>query len=128
MKIPSSSSGLLNYNSKQESKIVLKTQHLFGNFTTRLNSSDKIWFKGTLKTFPSSSQHHHETNDLLACKNDKRTRIEVSSIGCLQCLDKNLSPVTQSSMFNIDNQPLESLRRGFKYLLNSLFYPMITIK
>ncbi|KAG5673677.1 hypothetical protein PVAND_003703 [Polypedilum vanderplanki] len=125
--IQSKSSGLLNYNTKQDSKVVLKAHHIFGNFTTRLNSSDKIWFKGALKTFPSSS-HNHEISDLLACKNDKHTRIEVNSIGCLQCLDKNLLPVTQNSMFNIDNQPLESLRRGFKYLLNSLFYPMITFK
>jgi wolfamin len=123
VKIPSATgSGLLNLNGKQDSKIVLRAEHAFGNLTTKLVQSDKIWFKGTIKTSLSS-----QSDDLLACKHDKRIRININSLGCLICADKTLVPITLNPIFNIDNH-LRDMRRGFKYLLNVLFYPVVTFK
>lgn len=120
VKISSQNTGILS--PRHESKIILKADHIFGNFTSRINSSDKVWFKGILRTTTKS-------DDLLTCKNSdlKLTRIELNSIGCLHCSDKSLSPITITSKWNIENH-IKDLQRGIKYLLNVLFNPLVTFK
>lgn len=122
--------GILNLNSRQESKIVIKAEHAFGNFTQRINASDKIWFKGILKTSLSSRaddfivQKSQATENL---KNSKHTRVDLTAIGCLQCSDKDLLPISIKSNLKIENR-LKDLRRALKYLLNVLFNPLVTFK
>lgn len=124
-----SSKGLLNLNGRQESKIVIKAQHVFGNFTQRINSSDKIWFKGILRTSLSSKsddfvvQKPQEDN----FKARKHTRVELTAIGCIQCSDKNLTPISTKGNQKMENR-LKDLRRAFKYFLNVLFNPLFTFK
>jgi wolfamin len=119
------SSGILNLNAKQETKIILKALHSFGNFTSGLNASDKIWFRGKLKTVLASEF------DNIGCKNqdknDKLTRIDVQSIGCLHCVDKNLTPIVTNRKLNVESS-LKDLQRGIKYFLNALFNPLVTFK
>lgn len=119
----SSNTGGLFQNSIQ---IVLKAEHSFGNFTSSLNSSDKIWFKGKLKTYVASSK----TGEFLCKSQEKRGKysyVDLTSIGCLHCADKNLLPVEIASNYNLDNN-LKHLGRGIKYMLNILFNPLITFK
>lgn len=122
--------GILNLNSKAESKIVIRADHAFGNFTQRINSSDKIWFKAILKTSLASRsddfimQKPHEPEN---SNNWKFTSVELTSIGCLQCTDRNLSPISIKSNLKYENR-LRDLRRAFKYLLNVLFNPLVTFK
>lgn len=118
----SSNSGLLNLHPRHESKIILKASHAFGNFTSRINSSDKIWFKGTLKTLFTSKSH-----DLLSCKNHHSTRIILNSMGCHQCSEKSLSSFSIASNFSVDNY-LKDFQRGVKYLLNVLLNPLVRFK
>lgn len=108
--------GGLFQNSRHESKIILKAEHDFGNFTSSINPADKIWFKGNLKTSMASTNN---------CKG--YSYVYLSSIGCHRCADKNLLPMEISSNFNIDRN-LKHLRRGIKYMLNILFNPLITFK
>lgn len=121
VKMPSTSSGGLFQNSRHESKIILEADHAYGNFTSKINTSDKIWFKGTLKALIA--------NDHLSCKNRehewKIPRVELNSIGCMLCADKNVSPI--STKYKIDGY-MKDLKRGIKYGLNQLFYPLITFK
>lgn len=129
MKMSSVTTGGLFQNTRQESKIILKAEHSFGNFTSNINSSDKIWFKGKLKTSMASSS---KTGELFSsCKNNenrgKYSYVYLNSIGCLHCADKNLLPVGITSKFNLDNN-LKHLSRGLKYMLNILFNPLITFK
>lgn len=122
--------GILNLNSRHESKVVIKAAHAFGNFTQRINSSDKIWFKGIIKTSIDSRsddfvvQKPHEAE---SSKSRKHTRVELTAIGCLQCSDNNLTPISIKSSVKIENR-LKDLRRGLKYLLNVLFNPLLKFK
>lgn len=118
----SSNTGILNLHPRQESKIILRASHPFGNFTSRINSSDKIWFKGTLKTLFTS-----KSDDLLNCKFHQFTRIELNSLGCHHCTEKSLSSVSIATNFNVDNY-LKDFQRGIKYLLNVLFNPLVRFK
>lgn len=107
--------GLFQNSRSHESKINLKADHQFGNFTQNIQSSDKIWFKGRLKTLIDT------------CRREKISVVNLNSIGCLHCADKNLLPIEIVSNFNLD-QNLKHLRRGIKYMLNILFNPLITFK
>lgn len=115
------SSGLL----KKSVNIQLKTTHIFGNFTERLNASDKLWFRGILKM----SLLHLETKPSNRKSSNTKNLpiIEISSIGCLQCSDKKLEPVFIPDGFKM-NARLRDLSRGVKYLLNVLFNPLVTFK
>lgn len=122
--------GLLNLNSRSESKIYIKAEHSFGNFTQRINTSDKIWFKGVLKTSLGSRnaadfvlQNLQDSNN---SKKKKYTKIELTAIGCLHCADKNLAPMTIKSYLKMNR--LKDLRRGLKYFLNVIFNPILTFK
>ncbi|KAL7024237.1 hypothetical protein ACKWTF_012958 [Chironomus riparius] len=118
----SSNTGILNLHPRPESKIILRASHPFGNFSSRINSSDKIWFKGTLKTLFTS-----KSDDLLNCKFHQFTRIELNSLGCHHCTEKSLSTVSIATYFNLDNY-LKDFQRGVKYLLNVLFNPLVRFK
>lgn len=122
--------GILNLNSRHESKVVIKAEHAFGNFTQRINSSDKIWFKGIIKTSLSSRADEfvvQKPQEADSSKNRKHTRVELTAIGCLQCSDKNLTPMSVKSSVKIENR-LKDLRRVFKYLLNVIFNPLLKFK
>lgn len=124
------SKGILNLNTRHESKVVIKANHEFGNFTQRINSSDKIWFKGILKTSLSSRSDDfivQKPQEAENSKSRKHTRVDLTAIGCLQCSDKNLSPISIKSNLKMENR-LKDLRRAFKYLLNVLFNPLVTFK
>lgn len=128
MKI-ASPKGLLNLNS-QESKVIIKAEHTFGNFTQRINMSDKVWFKGILRTSLSSSSDDfvsQKPQHSGSSKNWKLTKVELTSIGCLQCADKNLKPMTIKNNLKMGNR-LKDLQRGLKYLLNVIFNPLLTFK
>lgn len=128
MKI-ASEKGILKLNARQDSFVVLKAEHAFGNFTQRINSSDKIWFKGTLRT--SLTSHGdvviHKTQDSDASKSQRHTRVDLTAIGCLQCSDKNLSQKSIKNKMKIENR-IKDFRRALKYLLNVLFNPLVTFK
>ncbi|CRK88216.1 CLUMA_CG001997, isoform A [Clunio marinus] len=130
VKVPSSSSGILNLNTRHESKVLIKAEHEFGNFTQRLNASDKIWFKGILRTSLNSkvdefsAQKSYDTDVL---KRKRYTVVELTSIGCLHCADNSLSPSTLKSNLKMNNR-IKDLQRALKYLLNVLFNPLVTFK
>ena len=119
------SKGILNLNPRQESKVVIKAEHTFGNFTQRINSSDKIWFKGVLRTALNSKSSNIEHQDSENIR--KITRVDLTAIGCLQCSDKSLTPMSMKNSLKFENQ-LKDLRRAVKYLLNVLFNPLVTFK
>jgi wolfamin len=131
VKIPSpTSKGILNLNARHESKVMIKANHAFGNFTQRINSSDKVWFKGILRTSLSSKSEdfpNSKPQDSDNFKNRKHTRVDLTAIGCLQCSDKNLTPISIKSSLQMENR-MKDLRRAFKYLLNVLFNPLVTFK
>jgi hypothetical protein len=92
-----SSSSILS----RSAEIVLKAQNIFGNFTQRLNTSDRIWFKGTLRSFMFDTSSNslnentfnrhanvHSTNGKFL---QKAPLIEVNSIGCVHCNDADLT-------------------------------------
>lgn len=117
-----SSSGLLTLNPRHETKITLRASHAFGNFTSQINSSDKIWFKGTINTLFSTNQAN-----LLTCKHNHQTRIELISIGCHHCTEKTLASFSIVTDFNLERY-FKDFQRGLKYLLNALFNPLVRFK
>lgn len=131
MKIASpTSKGILNLNSRHDSKVIIKAGQTFGNFTQRINASDKIWFKGILKTSLSSRSDDFVNQKLQDSDNSKglkHTRVELTAIGCLQCSDKNLTPISIKTKLKMENR-IKDFRRGLKYLLNVLFNPLVTFK
>lgn len=127
VKIPSPK-GILNLNSRPESRVIIKAEHAFGNFTHGINTSDKIWFKGVLRTSLSVDdstlgKFHNEEKS----KNSRFTRVELTAVGCLQCADKNLTPVTIKNSLKMGNR-LKDLQSGLKYFLNVIFNPLLTFK
>jgi wolfamin len=128
-----SSSSLLS----RSAEIVLRAQNQFGNFTQRLNTSDRIWFKGSLRSFMFDTS----TNGLnggefsggatLHGPQPKYARkfplIQLTAIGCVNCHDAALTAVHLQSQLRV-NARMKDLYRGFKYLLNVLFNPLVTFK
>lgn len=122
--------GILNLNARQEAKVVIRAQHVFGNFTQRINSSDKIWFKGILRTSLSSRAEEfvvQKPQDSDDYKRRKHTRVELTAIGCRKCSDKSLLPTSTKSNLKMESR-MKDLRRALKYLLNVLFNPLVTFK
>jgi wolfamin len=128
-----SSSSLLS----RSAEIVLRAQNQFGNFTQRLNTSDRVWFKGTLNSFMfdttasglnggefggSASSHGHHPKYAR-----KFPLIQITAIGCVSCHDTDLTQVHLQSQLRM-NARIKDLYRGFKYLLNVLFNPLVTFK
>lgn len=126
------SSGILK---KSPSLIQLHVTDAFSNFTEHLNKSDRLWFKGILKT--TNQLFGAETIAATASNSAKHDvpldnhvpHIEVTAIGCINCADKELEPVvTLNDELQKANARLKDLRRGVKYLLNVLFNPVVTFK
>ena len=122
--------GILGLNNRRE-KVILRADHTFGNFTQRINSSDKIWFKGTLRTkitkadeLQGAHKAHKEDSSRFI---RKHSVIKLTAMGCLQCADKDLTSISMKKDLKM-NSRLKDLRRGFKYLLNTLFSPLVTFK
>lgn len=98
-------------NSKADTLVTLIADHAFGNFTREIIADDKIWFHGNLKTSLP----------------EKNLKVDLESIGCIKCSNKNLNSISMRSDFKMENQ-LKDLRRAFKYLLNVIFNPLLTFK
>lgn len=129
VKVPQTQKGILNLNSREDSTVIIRAENAFGNFTGRINASDRIWFKGVLRTSLSPT-----INDFIPrqktqqTENSRRhTRVDLTEIGCLQCADKKLTPVSIKSQLKMENR-IKDFRRALKYLLNVLFNPLVTFK
>lgn len=125
VKVPQTQKGILNLNSREDSKVTIRAENAFGNFTGRINASDRIWFKGILRTSLSPI-----TSDFISrqTENSRRhTRVDLTEIGCLHCADKKLTPVSIKSKLKMENR-IKDFRRALKYLLNVLFNPLVTFK
>lgn len=129
MNVPApAAKGILKLSNRQESKVVIKAEHAFGNFTQRINASDKIWFKGILRTSLSAKADEAALKKPQSDVNHRMfTRVELTAIACLHCSDKNLAPFTIRSKLKMESR-LKELRRGLKYLLNVLLNPLVTFK
>jgi wolfamin len=115
--------------------VVIRAQHDFENITKRLQANDRIWFKGNLQTSLTSSQNVQciPKNDGNVHEKDgtgnlilKQQMIELVAIGCLNCNDKKIKTIS-IKQYKFDNR-LKDLNRGFKYMLNVLFHPLIKFK
>lgn len=104
-------SGLL----KSAGEVVLAADDIFGNFTMRLNHLDRIWFIGELKNHLQSS---HQKDPV----------IELKSMGCVSCLDKELRFERPSTDTMEPLAVLLTVQKSFKYLLNIVFNPLLTFK
>lgn len=110
-------SGLFN----KPAEIVLRASDYFGNFTLRLATSDRVWFRGILR-------NQQKTSDLNTARLGKdRPIIELTAIGCVACRNTDLSVIKISDGLKI-NPRMRDLMRGIKYLLNILFNPLLTFK
>lgn len=122
--------GLLSMTNRQE-KVTLRADHTFGNFTHRINSSDKIWFKGILRTKINKVDELLGTKKAHKVDSSKLIRnhpvIKLTAMGCLECADKDLTTISIKKDLKM-NSRLKDLRRGCKYLLNTLFSPLVTFK
>lgn len=119
--------GILN---RQETKVIIKADHVFGNFTQGIKPLDKIWFKGLLKTSLNSKSEDFIAQNLKEKDEGnilKDTRVELTSIGCLHCSEKNLKAFTNKSKLKMESR-MKDLQRGLKFLLNTIFNPLVTFK
>lgn len=127
-------SGLSLLSSKTEERITLKAHHTFGNFTQRLHPLDRIWFKGTIKNSLLSNKMKNQVNSKMETSSKKQGMnsnanhlIEIDSVGCVSCDDKELEAISIKNDFKMKER-IRDLNRGFKYLLNVLFNPLVTFK
>lgn len=96
-----------------KAKVLLKAQNTFRNFTQRITPKDHIFFGGILSAVEFS-----------LVTDEAHTQVEITEIGCLDCYDKNLKPFSVKRKMDMENQ-MKDLRRALKYLLNTLFNPLI---
>ncbi|XP_037820759.1 wolframin [Lucilia sericata] len=118
------SSGLLD----KRQEVILQAQHKFGNFTRRLVEGDRVHFYGTLsnsRTVSWPSPERYEEYIL----GSTMAHIKLAAIECLQCQDRDNSPVILDSLLKspVDAR-MRDLMRGIKYLLNVFLSPLITFK
>lgn len=136
------STGLL---SRQQSEVLLRGQHSFGNFTQRLNTSDRVWFKGTLRNTKSggagrsarsnSNTGSHSAGSTSTNGEDHiymslgkaKPMIDLVAIGCISCPASNLESFQVLDGLTVHGR-VKDLCRGIKYLLNVLFNPLVTFK
>lgn len=109
-------SGLFN----KPAAVLLKASHSFGNFTSKINAMDKIWFKGVLV-------NNHDTDKSFMTLGKDKPLISLTAIGCITCKANDIDS------FQIVDSPtvngrVKDLYRGVKYLLNVLFNPLVTFK
>ncbi|XP_011208584.2 wolframin [Bactrocera dorsalis] len=106
--------------------IVLQASHKFGNFTRALLVGDRLQFYGTLQNNrPPSADGMRKREDFIL--GASQTRIQLLAVKCVQCVDKTLKTVSVERKSPL-NARMRDLKRGFKYLLNVLFNPLITFK
>uniref|UniRef100_A0A182Q5F5 Wolframin n=1 Tax=Anopheles farauti TaxID=69004 RepID=A0A182Q5F5_9DIPT len=142
------STGLLT----KPAEVILKAQHVFGNFTQSLNYSDRVWFVGVLRDSAHSGlvmsadhqQQHWDTAGSGFGLNlggqssgsfgmhsmrlgRKNPLIELHSIGCRQCRNTKLAPVHLNEGLKVNGR-MRDLLRGVKYLLNVIFNPLVIFK
>lgn len=135
------SAGLL---SRQQSEVILRGQHSFGNFTQRLNTSDRIWFKGSLRNTKSGGNGRGATTSstngntggsntngedrVFMSLGKARPMIDLVAIGCISCPASNGLESFQVMDGLTVHGRVKDLYRGTKYLLNVLFNPLVTFK
>ncbi|XP_055677053.1 wolframin [Lutzomyia longipalpis] len=101
---------------KAPTEISLMADHDFGNFTMRLNQSDRIWFVGELSLLREAEK---KVSDV---------RIDVKAMGCLSCSDKELSFIrARGSDYRWETFSQSFVKCG-KYVLNIIFNPLLTFK
>lgn len=106
--------------------IVLQASHKFGNFTRALMVGDRLQFYGILQNnLPPLANGMRKREDFIF--GDSHTRIQLLAVKCVQCFDKRLKTVNVERKSPL-NARMRDLMRGFKYLLNVLFNPLITFK
>lgn len=141
IKMASSTSGLNSLLTPKSEVIVIKANNVFGNFTQRINTADKVWFKGILRNSLSSITHKqtdgsinnfinlnkHQKQDANMRLGRKYPLIELYSIGCIECADKELTEVTSKDNFKM-NDRMKDLLRGLKYFLNVILNPLVIVK
>uniref|UniRef100_A0A1B0GMR6 Uncharacterized protein n=2 Tax=Phlebotomus papatasi TaxID=29031 RepID=A0A1B0GMR6_PHLPP len=104
---------------KAPTEISLVAEHDFGNFTVRLNQSDRIWFVGELKMFSETGKKTGQSQGV---------RIDLQAMGCLSCSDKELTYVKVSGSENKWEFFSQSFIKCGKYVLNIIFNPLLTFK
>lgn len=120
------SSGILT----KSTEIVLRASHSFGNFTQRLNSSDRIWFKGTLQNGVSSSRANQKDDRqhmMLGGGTRSIPILRLQAVGCVQCHTSDIDAFQMVDGPTVNGR-LKDLYRGVKYLLNVLFNPLVIFK
>jgi len=107
------------FDSNLEPKVILAAAHSFGNFTQNINSSDKIWFRGVLKTSLNAQQQRCQSGDSIL--------IELTAVGCVKCANKDVASINTKNKLKFASR-VKDLQRALKYLLNVLFSPLLTFK
>lgn len=109
-------------------ELYLNAMHSFANFTRLLDQSDRIWFSGKLLTTysnPNGANHNLHQSPYVAFNLEKYPiSIDLISIGCINCKDKNLSAFYVSNHLKLSNKNIYS---GIKYLFNTIFNPILRI-
>lgn len=108
-------------------EVTIKAQHQFGNFTLRLNNSDRIWFKGMLKNYRETTMIGKEKTSYMSLGKLKPI-VNLQAIGCVNCKAGNIETVQVIDNGLTVNSRVKDLYRGVKYLLNVLFNPLVTFK
>ncbi|GAB0093796.1 Wolframin [Sergentomyia squamirostris] len=105
---------------KAPTEILLLAEHDFGNFTMRLNQSDRIWFVGDLNLFRET-----ENDGVLQ---NQEIQVDLRAMGCISCSDRELTLVKATgSDYNWETFS-QSFIKGGKYFLNIIFNPLLTFK
>lgn len=133
-----SGGGLLG---KSTTEMVVRGPHGFGNFTQRLNVSDRIWFRGRLQNTGTGGLRSGggggggksggaTTNDerIYMTLGKARPTVDLAAIGCVSCSAALESyQIVADDTFTV-NDRIKDLYRGVKYLLNVLLNPLVTFK
>lgn len=104
---------------KTATEVHLTAGHEFGNFTVHLQGGDRIWFEGSLK---SRMWHNDEaTVDPLP----EVPSVVLGSVGCLSCQQADLKFESSATSGVQSSSILQVVRKSLKYLLNSIFNPIL---
>lgn len=133
VRMPAVTSGGLLRSRPQQAEVVLRAAHEFGNFTQRLNASDRVWFRGVLRNSgPQQPVKEGSAGSWAMTLGKRRPHVEVVALGCVSCpMAPGLEPVVAAGAGDGElrvNARVRDLCRGVKYLLNVLFNPLVTFK
>lgn len=102
-------------------EVNLIIQDYFRDFVLKLRPTDNIWFKGSLLNNANAG-----SDGILG---GLKPHIDLEEIGCISCQDGTLTEMQLSSRSTFDPRNLlNALTIGFKFLLNILLNPILTIK